>query len=291
VKQFRVLIFLVIICLIAGLQACRQSVIENSGKLRILTTIAPLYSFTKNIAGDLADVDNLLPSGAGPHECSFSPADIVRISRTHVLIKNGVDLEAWLDKLMISAQTGEREIVIADTSSGVEIIDNDPHIWLSPVNAVIQAKNIRDCLVKADPVNSETYRKNAELYIKRLKALDREIRDEIRTWKRREFVALHPAFTYFARDYGLKQAAVIQETPEIEPSPRHITDVIKTIEAAGIKAIFSEPRVPHKIVDTMAEDLKLRVYNLDTLETGELSKEWYEEKMRANLAVFKKALN
>ena len=290
-KQFRVLIFLVIICLIAGLQACRQSVTEKSEKLRILTTIAPLYSFTKNIAGDLADVDNLLPSGAGPHECSFSPADIVKVSRSDVLIKNGVDLESWLDKLMISAQTGKKEIVIADTSSGVEIIDNDPHIWLSPVNAVIQVKNIRDCLVKADPGNSETYRENAGLYIKRLKALDREIRDEVRTWKQREFVALHPAFTYFTKDYGLKQAAVIQETPEIEPSPKHIIDVIKTIEAAGIKAIFSESRASHKIVDTIAEDLKLRVYNLDTLETGELSKEWYEEKMRANLAVFKKALN
>jgi ABC-type Zn uptake system ZnuABC Zn-binding protein ZnuA len=150
------LIFLVIICLIAGLQACRQSITEKSEKLRILTTIAPLYSFTKNIAGDLADVDNLLPSGAGPHECSFSPADIVKVSRSDVLIKNGVDLESWLDKLMISAQTGKKEIVIADTSSGVEIIDNDPHIWLSPVNAVIQVKNIRDCLVKADPGNSET---------------------------------------------------------------------------------------------------------------------------------------
>jgi zinc/manganese transport system substrate-binding protein len=252
------LIFLVIICLIAGLQACRQSITEKSEKLRILTTIAPLYSFTKNIAGDLADVDNLLPSGAGPHECSFSPADIVKVSRSDVLIKNGVDLESWLDKLMISAQTGKKEIVIADTSSGVEIIDNDPHIWLSPVNAVIQVKNIRDCLVKADPGNSET---------------------------------LHPAFTYFTKDYGLKQAAVIQETPEIEPSPKHIIDVIKTIEAAGIKAIFSEPRASHKIVDTIAEDLKLRVYNLDTLETGELSKEWYEERMRANLAVLKKALN
>ncbi len=290
-KQFRVLIFLVIICLIAGLQACRQSITEKSEKLRILTTIAPLYSFTKNIAGDLADVDNLLPSGAGPHECSFSPADIVKVSRSDVLIKNGVDLESWLDKLMISAQTGKKEIVIADTSSGVEIIDNDPHIWLSPVNAVIQVKNIRDCLVKADPGNSETYRENAGLYIKRLKALDREIRDEVRTWKQREFVALHPAFTYFTKDYGLKQAAVIQETPEIEPSPKHIIDVIKTIEAAGIKAIFSESRASHKIVDTIAEDLKLRVYNLDTLETGELSKEWYEEKMRANLAVLKKALN
>ncbi|MCK5504679.1 MAG: zinc ABC transporter substrate-binding protein, partial [Thermodesulfovibrionia bacterium] len=243
------MIFLVIICLIAGLQACRQSVTEKSEKLRILTTIAPLYSFTKNIAGDLADVDNLLPSGAGPHECSFSPADIVKVSRSNVLIKNGVDLESWLDKLMISAQTGKKEIVIADTSSGVEIIDNDPHIWLSPVNAVIQVKNIRDCLVKADPGNSETYRENAGLYIKRLKALDREIRDEVRTWKQREFVALHPAFTYFTKDYGLKQAAVIQETPEIEPSPKHIIDVIKTIEAAGIKAIFSESRASHKIVD------------------------------------------
>ncbi len=265
-------------------------------KLKVLTTIAPLYSFTRNIAGDLADVDNLLPSGVGPHEYSFSPADVSKIEEAQVLIKNGVNLEDWLDKLIASAQervapTGKGRLTIVDTSFGVEIIDKDPHIWLSPKNAIIQVKNIRDALIKADPDNSKRYTENAEKYIKCLEKLDRDIRDEVKTWKRKEFVAFHSAFLYFTRDYGLKQVAVIQEFPEKQPTPKHIADVINTIKKTGVNAIFSEPQFSHKIVKSIAKDLKLGVFSLDTLETGALYPEWYEDKMRTNLAVLKKALS
>jgi len=93
------------------------------------------------------------------------------------------------------------------------------------------------------------------------------------------------------RDYGLKQVASIQEFPEKQPTPRHITDVMNIIKKSGIKTIFSEPQFPHKIVDVIAKDLNLKVFSLDTLETGEPYAGWYEDKMRANLEVLKKALN
>ncbi len=304
-------ILLSIIFLFISLPACRQPAHHPETKLKVLTTIAPLYSFTRNVAGDLADVDNLLPTGIGPHEYSFSPADIKKITEAHILIKNGVNLESWLDRLIASAQgrdaqTGKERLTVVDTSLGVEIINEDPHIWLSPKNAIIQAKNIRDALVKADPDSSERYMENTEKYIKRLETLDKDIKDEVRTWERKEFVAFHSAFLYFARNYGLKQVAVIQEFPDKQPTPKHIADVINTIKKTGVKAIFSEPQFSHKIVKTIAEDLKLQVFSLDTLETGvlhpvrkkappELSNgvypEWYEDRMRANLAVLKKVLN
>ncbi|HDH05531.1 MAG TPA: zinc ABC transporter substrate-binding protein [Nitrospirae bacterium] len=278
--------------------ACNRPVPRADAKLKVLTTIPPLYSFTKNITGDLANVENLLPSGAGPHERSLSPEDVKKVAEARILIINGVNLEAWLQKLTSSVEeiresghTGKEKLIVVDTSIGVGIINNDPHIWLSPKNAIIQVKNIRDALVKADPGNSELYVKNAAEYIRRLEDLDREIKDEIRTWKSKRFVAFHPAFKYFAKDYGLKQAAVIRETHEIGPSPGHIADVIETIKSNGIKAIFTEPQISHKIVKSIADDLDLEVYSLDTLETGSPYKEWYEDKMRSNLAVLKKALN
>ncbi|MBI5409925.1 MAG: zinc ABC transporter substrate-binding protein [Nitrospirae bacterium] len=260
-------------------------------KLRVLTTIAPLYSLTKNVTGDAAHVENLLPSGAGPHEYSLSPEDVMKIAQARVLIKNGVGLETWLDKLMAEqlAHAAEKPLIV-DSSPAVEVIDNDPHIWLSPKNAVIQVKNIRDALVRADAGNKEVYTKNADKYIKHLEALDKEISGEVGSWKKREFVSFHSAFRYLARDYGLKQAAVIQEFPEKEPTPKHIADVINTIREKDIKVIFSEPRVSHKIVEAIARDLRLNVYSLDTLETGALYPEWYEVRMRANLEVLKMAL-
>jgi zinc/manganese transport system substrate-binding protein len=267
----------------------------SSEKLRVLTTIAPIYCFTKNVAGDAAFVENLLPPGAEPHEYSLSPQDAIKAAEAQVIIKNGVNLETWLNKLLFSAGemsgSAEQKPVVADTSRGVELIDNDPHIWLSPKNALVQVKNIMDVLIKADPENSSAYKENARQYIKRLEALDREMSGTINTFKRKGFVSFHSAFIYFARDYGLKQVAVIQETPEAEPSPAHIVSVMNTIKAEGIRSIFSEPGITHKIVGSIAKDLDLRVYSLDTLETGTFSREWYEERMRANLSVLKEALN
>ena len=299
--------FLGIILLIVNLSACQQSSPQHDNKnnppsppfskggmggfetkLKVLTTIAPLYSFTKNITGDFADVDNLLPSGVGPHEYSFSPLDVKKIIGADVLIKNGVNLESWMDKLIASA--GKKNLIIVDTSSGIKIINNDPHIWLSPKNAIIQVENITNELIKTDPGHSEAYKNNAENYIQRLKTLNKEILEEVNKLKQKEFVAFHSAFLYFAKDYGLKQAAVIQEYPEKEPSPKHIAFVINTIRDAGIKAIFSEPQISPKIVEAIAKDLNLQVYSLDTLETGAPYPEWYEDKIRANLAVLKKAL-
>ncbi len=263
---------------------------HDDTKIRVITTIAPLYSFTKNIAGSYAEVENLLPSGAGPHEYSLSPEDVMKISRAQVLVKNGVGLETWLDKLTARG-AGVNKQVVVDSSTGINIMSGDPHIWLSPKNAVIQVKNIRDALLKADPANAEQYTKNAGTYIKRLERLDRNIAEITGSLKRKEFIPLHAAFSYFARDYGLRQAAVIQELPEREPSPRHIAEVIKTIRANNIRVIFSEPGVPHKVVETLAQDLNLQVHNLDTLEKGAFYPEWYEAMMRANLEVLKMAMS
>jgi zinc/manganese transport system substrate-binding protein len=302
VTTFRKLLICWGIIITVSLFACRQ--VEEveapqqvhkkeffPAKLKILTTIAPLYSFTKNVVGEVAIVNNLLPSGVGPHEYSLSPRDVRKISEAEIIIKNGVNLETWLDKIISPTKnSGNTRPIVVDTSKGIEIINNDPHIWLSPKNVIIQVKNIRDALVKIDPDNSEIYSKNAAKYLERLKTLDREIENRIKNWKRKEFVAFHSAFLYFSKHYGLKQVAVIQELPEEQPTPKHIADVINIIKNRGIKVIFTEPGASNKLVKSIARDLKLQIYSLDTLETGALYPEWYEVRMRANLQVLNMVL-
>ena len=277
------------------MHACEPASDQSDGRLTILTTIPPLYSFTKNIAGDIANVENLLPNGAGPHDYAFGPADIKKVTKARIIIKNGLGLETWLDRLLVSAEENAaavgHDLFIVDSSSGIEVKDNDPHIWLSPAKAVAQVKNIRDALIRIDTVNAEVYSRNASVYINRLQSLNNEINLAVSTFKRREFVALHSAFTYFADDYGLKQAAVIQGSPDITSSPTRIAEVINLIRERDIKAIFSEPGSSHNIVNSIADDLGLEVHALDTLEAGSLSKDWYENKMRANLEVLRAALN
>jgi zinc transport system substrate-binding protein len=287
--------FLLLFYVALLMQSCEQTPDKSDNRLTILTTIPPLYSFAKNIAGDIANVENLLPNGAEPHDYSFGPSDIKKVSKAQIIIKNGLSLETWLDKLLASAEENSaaigRELFVVDSSSGIDVIDNDPHIWLSPKRAVVQVKNIRDALIRLDTVNAEVYSRNAALYINRLQTLSNDITFTVGTFKRREFVAFHSAFKYFADDYGLDQAAVIQESPGITSSPTGIAEVIDIIRERDIKAIFSEPGSSHKIVNSIADDLGLEVHALDTLETGSLSKDWYENKMRANLEVLRTALN
>ncbi len=277
------------------MQACEPASDTSDGRLIVITTIPPIYSFTKNITGDTANVENLLPHGAEPHDYSFGPADIKKVSKAQIIIKNGLGLETWLDKLLASAAENAaaigQELFVVDSSSGIDVMDNDPHIWLSPARAVTQVKNIRDALIRVDTVHAETYARNAAYYIARLQTLSNEITASISTFKRKEFVAFHSAFKYFADDYGLDQAAVIQKSPGIESSPTGIARVMDIIRERDIKVIFSEPGSSHKIVNSIAGDLGLEVFALDTLETGSLSKDWYENKMRANLEVLKIALN
>ena len=277
------------------MHACEPTSDTSDGRLTILTTIPPLYSFTKNIAGDIANVENLLPDGAGPHDYAFGPADIKKVTKARIIIKNGLGLETWLDRLLVSAEENAaavgHDLFIVDSSTGIDVKDNDPHIWLSPAKAVAQVKNIRDALIRIDTVNAQAYSRNASLYINRLQSLNNEINVAVSTFRRREFVALHSAFTYFADDYGLNQAAVIQKSPDIKSSPTRIAEVINIIKERDIKAIFSEPGSSHNIVNSIADDLGLEVHALDTLETGSLSKDWYENKMRANLEVLRTALN
>ena len=92
-----------IFCMALLIHACEQLPDKSDNRFTVLTTIPPLYSFTKNIVGDIANVDNLLPNGAEPHDYSFGPSDIKKVSKAQIIIKNGLGLETWLDKLLVSA--------------------------------------------------------------------------------------------------------------------------------------------------------------------------------------------
>jgi ABC-type Zn uptake system ZnuABC Zn-binding protein ZnuA len=301
VESLRKLVIFGTVFLALSLFACKQSPqgdkrspeAENESRLKVVTTIAPLYSFTKNIAGDSVILENLLPSGVGPHEYSLSPEDARKIADADILIKNGVGLEEWMNKLIgsVNEVRGDSEkLLVVDTSKGVDIIDNDPHIWLSPRNAAIQVRNIEKALRKSDPGNEKLYAKNAADYISRLEELDREIAESVNKWEVKEFVTFHSAFSYFAMDYGLKQSAVIEGSPEAHPSPRHIAEIMDNIRRSGIDVIFSEPDASHKIMDSIAGDLGLRMYSLDTLGTGDLGPGWYISRMRENLETLNNAL-
>lgn len=279
--------------------------LEIDGKPNVIATFFPLYDFTREIAGDRINLDIIFTQT--PEVSSFSPNDIEKINKAHLVIKNGIGLEPILDELILASDN--KDVTVADTSEGVIFAKNpgdiethededrhqdhglaDPHIWLNPQNAIIQVKNIRDALIQLDPENAQFYRENSETYISKLIELDQRLYIEISALSEKDFIAFHSAFGYFAQRYGLNQVAVIEEFPGKEPSPKYISDVIRTIKETGAKVIFSEPQFSPRIADALAKDLNLTVYPLNPVETGDISRDSYVKIMEDNLLTLKNAL-
>jgi zinc transport system substrate-binding protein len=261
-------------------------------RLPVAASILPLADFTRQVGGEHIRLETLVPPGASPHTYEPTPAQLKFLSRARVLVLNGVGLEFWADKVI--AAVDNPNLVVVRTAKGLKILAGDadepggnPHVWLSPREAIHQVEMIRDALVRADPEASDTYRANAERYVAELRAFDGKIRAQVATFSQRKFIAFHAAWAYFARDYGLEEAAVIERTPGREPSPAGIAEIIRTARAIRAKAIFAEPQFPATAAKVIAEESGASVLLLDPL--GKAS-ETYLDLMRANFAQISKAL-
>jgi zinc transport system substrate-binding protein len=276
-------------------------VLDGNARMAILTTFAPVHCFTSNVVGDVAEVSVLVPPNAGPHDYSFSPNDIQKIAKADVLIMNGAGLENWLQKGIRSA--GRKDLLVVDTSAGINLITGldvrplpgvhsepdpdaaapNPHIWLSPINAIKQVENIRDALVLRDPANAEAYRANAGAYLRQLNNLDAGIRIASASFPNKNLITFHDTFPYFARDYGFNVVATFEEFPGKEPSPRTIEQLREIIAAGNVSALFSEPQYSPKAMEVIGKEFKVPVVQLDPMETGDGSKDFYERVTRKNL--------
>jgi zinc transport system substrate-binding protein len=180
-----------------------------------------------------------------------------------VLFLIGMGLEFWADDLVSAADNPD--LVVVQTSRDIEPIENNHHVWLDPTHAITQVELIRDTLKKVDPAGAEAYESNASRFIDELRNLDLEIEAEIDRWSQKSFIAFHPAWVYFARRYGLTQAAVVEETPGHEPSVHELTHVIETAKKVGVRAVFAEPQLPPAEAETIAEESGAKVLFLDPL--------------------------
>jgi len=265
-----VLVIVVVAALFGGTACERQA---SSNKLTVVATIFPLADFVKNVAGDKVEVVTLLPAGASPHTYEPTPGDMEAVARATLLVVNGAGLDFWVEKLKSAASDN---LVEVDTSvvlakEGLLLSGDEheggvnPHYWLDPVLAQKQVEAIATALAAADPDNKDFYLENAAHYIAELQSLDEEIKNETQSFSTREFITFHPAWTYFAKRYGLVEAAVIEEAPGKEPTPEYIMHVIDVAKALKVKAIFAEPQFSTKAADSIAADSGAKVLLLDPI--------------------------
>jgi len=255
---------------------------SDQSKLNVVSTFLPITLFTEAVAGECATVTSLIPPNLGPHDFQATPADISALSNASVLVKNGLGMEYFLDKLITSANNNSLQVV--DTSRGVAVIRSDddqdeakqrgqeygevnPHIWLDPLRAVQQVENIRDGLVKADPDCADGYTKRAAAYASQLKGLNTTITTQLKPFRGQTFIAFHDFAPYFAERYGLKADFVV-DVPEMNPTPEDLQRVSKKVQQSQLKALLSEPQEGDRSFNALALDLGVKVVTFDPLETG-----------------------
>ncbi len=233
-------------------------------QIRVAATIAPLADLVREVGGDRVEVTVVVPPGAEPHSFEPTPSLMVRLSRADMYVMNGAGLEFWMDNLLAA----NRELKKVDSSRGVELLheygeESNPHIWLSLRNSAIQVENICSGLSDLDPDHRDYYAQNRDDYLEKLHELDKELESRFAAAKGRIFLVQHPAWSYFARDYGLQQVPLLVE--EKEPGPRYLSRVIDLAKKSNITTVFVEPQFNPKAAEVIAKEMSAQLIILDPL--------------------------
>lgn len=272
----------------------------SSSKPQVVASFYPLYFFASQIAGDKADVTNITPAGAEPHDYEPTAQDVARIESSDVLVLNGGGLEAWGNDIKANINSTKTTVVTAGEGlTTQDVVEDgekitDPHVWLSPVLAEQMVDKIEGALAKTDPANASYYQSNAGTLKSKLGVLDTEYKQGLAVCKEKNIITSHAAFGYLATTYHLNQVPITGVSPDAEPSPKQLADVAKFAKDNHVKYIFFESLVSPKLSQTIATEVGAQTMVLSPLEglTGDeiaSGKDYFSE-MRSNLANLKTAL-
>jgi zinc/manganese transport system substrate-binding protein len=272
------------------------SPLRAQDRLHVVASFSILGDFVKNVGGDRVDVTTLVGPDGDVHVYAPAPADARKIADAGLLVINGLGLEGWLPRLL-QASGGKAPILIA--TNGIAPLklgsDADPHAWQSVANAKKYVTNIRDALAAANPADAEVFRKQADTYLAKLDALDREVRDAIKQIpeSRRKVISTHDAFGYFAAAYGIQFIAPLGVSTESEASARDIAGIIAQIKTAKIPAVFleriSDPRLMRRISAESGARIGGTLYS-DSLTDEKGDAPTYIDMVRHNIKALTSAL-
>ncbi|MCF6093404.1 metal ABC transporter substrate-binding protein [Microaerobacter geothermalis] len=263
-----------------------------NGKILVYTTIYPLYDFAAKIGGDQAEVVVMVPPGVESHDFEPKPKDVAQLNKANIFIYNGSNFEPWAEDVLQAINTTNLNVV--NVSDHVEILDNDPHVWLDPLRAKDMARAIKEAFVQADPGNQDVYEVNYNQVVAELDKLDKEYQQGLENVMSRDIIVSHEAFGYLANRYNLKQIPIAGLSPSDEPSQKELAEIISYAKEKNIKYIFFETLVSGKVAKMVQEQIGAEPLTLNPLEG--LTKEEqaqgkdYFSVMRENLENLTKAL-
>ena len=234
---------------------------NDNNKINIIVSILPQIDFVENIGKGKVNIEAMIPPGFSPATYEPSIEQLKKLSSTDLYIKIGhIPFEKTQMKRLEDLNP---EMKVMDSSDGIEIYENDPHIWLSPRLVKIQVENIYLALVEIDPENQDFYENNKNEYLAELDDLDLELKNAFSEIKGKKILVFHPAFGYLARDYDFEQIAI--EIDGKEPSAENLANIIDIAKEENIKTIFVQKQFSLKSAEAIARQIDGIVVPLDPL--------------------------
>jgi manganese/iron transport system substrate-binding protein len=234
---------------------------ESGKPFKVVTTFTVIRDIARNIAGDAAVVESITKPGAEIHDYQPTPHDIVKAQDADLVIWNGLNLERWFEKFFqnvsdvpsVVASEGVQPMGITE---GAYSGKPNPHAWMSPTNALIYVENIRKALVQHDPAHADTYNKNAAAYAAQIKAMDAPLRERLASIPKdqRWLVTSEGAFSYLARDYGLRELYLWPINADQQGTPQQVRRVIDEVRKNKVPVVFSESTVSDKPARQVAKE-------------------------------------
>lgn len=276
---------------------------DNSDSFTIVTSTSIIDDVVRQVAGDSAEIYNLMGKGNDPHSYEPTPRDMAKVERASLVFTNGLGLEENLLSVLETVHGGEI-VEVSGTIDLMEAVDHeegedheegdhdadedhhaddhegsDPHSWMSPLNVLKWVDVIEAALTKADPAHDAEYRENAENYRKELRLLDSWIREELAVLpeSKRVLVTDHNVFSYFARDYQFRIIGTIIPgfSSNAEPSAGELSRLISILEAQQVNALFIDEAAGEgvlKLAGTLNEESEYDI-SVYTIISGSLRNE------------------
>ena len=271
------LFYILTLCILCG---CGNAT-HNSDKPIITVTIEPLRYFTEAIAGEHFKVVSMVPKGSSPESYDPTPQQLVALGNSQAYLRIGyIGFEqAWMKKL----EANHPNMKVYDTSQGIDLIRSEghwhgdhfheggvePHIWNSTRNASMMADNIYKALCELDSTHQEEYKHRLDSLKKTIARTDANVKAILKNAST-SFLIYHPALSYFARDYGLKQISI--EEGGKEPSPAHLKELIELCKKEKIRVIFVQQEFDQRNAQLIADELGIKVVSINPL-----SYDWTDE--------------
>lgn len=276
------------------------NVAQAAEPFKVVTTFTVIADMARNVAGDAARVESITKPGAEIHNYQPTPGDLLKTRDAQLVLWNGLNLELWFERFF----SRMKDVPSAVVSRGVEPIaiaqgpyagKPNPHAWMSPQAALIYVDNIRDALVQHDPAQAETYRRNAEAYKARITATLEPLRQQLQAIpeQRRWLVSSEGAFSYLARDLGLRELYLWPINADAQGTPQQVRRVIETVRAERILAVFSESTVSAAPAEQVARESGARyggVLYVDSLSAADGPVPTYLDLLRVTTETLVKGL-